>query len=508
MTISSNSFLELRGVGVAFPGVKALDKVDMTLTQGKVMALIGENGAGKSTLVSVLAGLQPNFEGEVRLFGTKISLNSPRAASDLGISLVQQELSLVPDMSVAENIFLGHNDLSAVRGLFDKKLIAARAKNALKIFDVHIPVDARVNEISPAQAQLVEIAKGIARKPLLLILDEPTTALPVNEAQQLLKVIRKLTAAGTTVLYISHKLSEILEIAEHVTVLRDGQKVKDAQIENWNEESLIRAMVGRDLNKFFSRTPCQTQGEILQVQNLAYKDSPPVSFWLKKGEILGISGLIGAGRTEFVEMIAGIRTPVSGNIVIDGKNVKINSPKTAMNHGIGLVPEDRTKNGFIPEMTTRENISLATLQKLSRGQVVNRSKEKKQVSAIAASVNLQKRALTVLIRTLSGGNKQKAVLAKYLLANPRILILDEPTKGIDVGAKAEIYGILDRLAHAGMAIILVSSEMTEILGMSDRILVMYKGNLVAEFDRSNATEESIMTASSNGLGKGTMRGKK
>ena len=491
--------VELRDVRMRYPGVLALAGVSLDIPRSKVLALVGENGAGKSTLVSILAGLRRGHEGDVLVDGQRLELSTPQRSREAGIALVEQELSLVPDLSAAENILLGQLPQAAIPGFYDRSALEAKAGATLKAMGFELPLRRVVRELSPAQSQIVEIAKGLAKRPRLLILDEPTSSLTSADAVKLLGLIRRLRSEGTTVLYISHKLDEVLAIADNITVLRDGHKVASGPVAEWNEDRLIRTMVGRDLSQFYNRES-HTPGDIvLEVKGLGVAGHfSAVDFNVRAGEIVGMAGLIGAGRTAVAEALFGLRQAQSGSIHVRGRDVRIASPRAALAHGIALVPEDRRKNGFVPELTTVHNISLAALSAYCRGPFVAKAEETRAVSGIAANVNIDPRMLPQQTRTLSGGNKQKAVIAKVLLLSPSLLILDEPTRGIDVGTKSEIYRLIHTLTQAGMAVLLISSEMPEILGVCDRILVMRKGRLVAEFDRQNATEEALMAAAAVG----------
>jgi ABC-type sugar transport system ATPase subunit len=491
--------VELRDIWMEFPGVVALAGVSLDIPRGKVLALAGENGAGKSTLVSILAGVHAGYRGEVQIDGQRTELGDPNRARAAGIALVEQELSLVPELSVAENILLGEFPGSDVPGLVSRSRLEASARKTLEIMEIDLPLRRPVRELSPANAQVVEIAKGLARRPRLLILDEPTSSLTKSETEKLIGLIGKLREGGTTILYISHKLHEVLEIADNIAVLRDGHKVAEGPSVQWTEERLIQAMVGRDLNQFYQRTPSRPGDVVLSVKHLGLAGVfSDVTFSLRAGEIVGMAGLIGAGRTDVASSLFGLRPATAGSIAVRGEEIRIASPQAALAHGIALVPEDRRRDGFVPDLSTWQNISLATLRAVCRGPFIDRQKERTAVDAIARKVNLDASMLRQPTRTLSGGNKQKSVIAKVLLLSPAVLILDEPTRGIDVGAKAEIYGLIHELTLAGMATLLISSEMPELLGVCDRILVMRRGRLVAEFDRSSATEEALMTAASVG----------
>jgi ABC-type sugar transport system ATPase subunit len=498
---STSPLIELRGVRMQFPSVLALAGIDLEVPSGQVLALVGENGAGKSTLVSILAGLRSGFDGEIFVNGRPSALGSPQQARAAGIALVEQELSLVPELSVAENILLGHPRMGRLPGVFTRRLVEATAREIVDLLGVDLPLRRLVRYLSPAQAQLVEIAKGLARAPKLLILDEPTSSLGSDETAKVMQLIRRLRDRGTAVLYISHKLDEVLEIADHVAVLRDGHKVAEGPRDQWTEGRLIRAMVGRDLSQYYQRTAHAPGEVVLEVDRIGSdKVFSEVSFTLRAGEILGMAGLIGAGRTEVAEALFGLRPLRTGNVRVDGRRARLDSPRAAMRMGLALVPEDRQRDGFISSLSTEHNISLSALGAYCRGPFVAREVERRSVREIAPSVGLLERTLPVPIETLSGGNKQKAIIGKCLLLSPKVLILDEPTRGIDVGSRSEIYSLIDRLTRSGMAVLLISSEMPEVLGLSDRVLVMTKGHVVAEFSRDEATEELLMAAASDGAG--------
>ena len=488
-------FIELRNIRVQFPGVLALAGVSLDVGRGEVTALVGQNGAGKSTLVSVLAGLRREYHGDVLIGGERIELRTPRRARECGIALVEQELSLVPELSVAENIFLGRLPKGWIPGFYRRDLLNERAQATLETLAIDLPLGRPVRDLSPAQAQIVEIAKALSKTPKLLIFDEPTSSLTKPEADKLLLLIRRLRAEGTAILYVSHKLTEVLAIADFVAVLRDGRKVAMGPAGQWREEGLIQAIVGRDRSQVRHRSPNKLGEVVLSAKSLSVAgSSTSIDIDLRAGEIVGMAGLIGAGRTELAEALFGLRPARAGTIFVNGRKAKISSPRAALKEGIGLVPEDRRKHGIIAGLTTLRNISLATLPKYCKAQFVARSRERSTVASIARQVGLDVQKLPNLAETLSGGNKQKSIIAKMLLLSPAVLILDEPTRGIDVGAKAEIYELIGKLTEKGTAVLLISSEMTDLLGLCDRILVMREGRLVAEFDGQSANEESLMTA--------------
>jgi ABC-type sugar transport system ATPase subunit len=489
------AFVDARGLTKTFPGTTALAGVDFSVARGEIHALVGENGAGKSTLVKILAGLYPGYGGEIWIDGREVSLTSPRTAADLGVSLVQQELSLIPEMSVSENVFLGQQPRGRLWGFIDFREMDRRTRRLLSSLGLELPVKTRVARLSAAQRQLVEIAKGVAQEPRLLILDEPTSSLSRKETGQLFSLVRSVRDRGAAVIYISHKLDEVFAIADRATVLRDGERMATHPMSQWDEGSLVRAMVGRDLSRMFSKSSLPAANEVLRVEGLGRSGRfQEVAFTLRAGEVLGVAGLIGAGRSEVAEAIFGLAPADRGTIFVGGEAVRIKSPVDAIRHGIGLVPEDRRLRGLVEILSVAQNVALPSLRRFCIGPWVRRRRERAEIQAMTARVGVRAPKLDAEARTLSGGNQQKAVIAKWLLRAPKILILDEPTRGIDVGAKAEIYSLIDRLASSGVAILMISSELPEVLGMSDRILVMRDGRIAAEFDRAEATEELIVAA--------------
>jgi ABC-type sugar transport system ATPase subunit len=485
--------ISLKGCTKRFGGVLAVNQVDLDIYPGEVHGLVGENGAGKSTLMRILAGFYPDYEGQIYIQGKLERITSPREAMGLGIALVHQELSLVPELTVAENIFLGREHRSRVPGLIARSKIEENAERILSEVEAGISPKSKVRNLSIAKQQLVEISKGVSMESKVLILDEPTSSLTAPEIKDLFKIIRKLKDRGTAVVYISHKLAEVFEIANQVTVLRDGVKLETRPTPAWDEASLVRSMVGRELESFFSNSHKYDPKEVaLEVSRFTRKPHfEDISFKVYKGEVLGIYGLIGAGRTELAESIVGLRDTHSGELHINGKLVHIGTTQDAIAHEISLVPEDRRTLGLISLMDVRSNLSLPILHRLTVLGFVKRKEEQELVSKNVQSLEIRIPSLKSLVTSLSGGNQQKVVLGKWLNANPKVLILDDPTRGIDVGAKAEIRGIIDRLAGEGRAIILISSELPEIIGMSDRVLVMRMGRIVGEFAREQCSDETL-----------------
>jgi len=485
--------IHMQGIAKRFGGILAVNHVDLDIYPGEVHGLVGENGAGKSTLMRVLSGFYPDYEGQILIHDQLVHIESPRQAMGLGIALVHQELSLVPELTVAENIFLGREHPSPIPGLIGKKAAEDQARQILAEVEAGISPKAKVRYLSIAKQQLVEIAKGVSMQSKVLILDEPTSSLTAPEIKDLFMIIRTLRERGTAIVYISHKLSEVFEIADQITVLRDGVKVETRPVENWDETSLVKAMVGRELASFFSNThaydPKEVALEARHLTRLPYIRD--VSLKVYKGEVLGIYGLVGAGRTELAEALVGLVPSDAGEILMDGHPVKIRSPLDAIAQEIALVPEDRRVLGLVNCLDVKGNLSLPVLYRLSRLGFVKRREEVELAQKSVQSLEIRVSALKSLVTSLSGGNQQKVVLGKWLNANPRVLILDDPTRGIDVGAKAEIRAIIDRLAGEGRAIILISSELPEIIGMSDRILVMRMGQIVGEFPRHQCTDEAL-----------------
>jgi ABC-type sugar transport system ATPase subunit len=490
---SDGIVVRMRQITKTFPGTVAVDGVDLDIRAGEIHGLVGENGAGKSTLMRILAGLYPDYSGDIEIEGHPVRLTSPRQARELGVALVHQELSLVPELTVADNIFLGREPYSRVPALISRQAAEAQTAALCRDIGIHLNPAAKAVNLSVAERQLVEIAKGVSLNPRVLILDEPTSSLTYHEIRELFRVARGLAAKGTGIVYISHKLDEIFAVTDRVTVLRDGRHVATDHIANWNEAGLVQAMVGRDLSTLFPRTLAPVKDVRLEVRNLGRHEAfRNVSFSVRGGEVVGLYGLIGSGRTEVAEAIYGLAPADLGEIHVDGVAVAIRSPSDAINRGIAMTPEDRRLRGLIPMLSLRTNLSLRALRALSRLGFVDQSRERAEVDRMIHALAIRTVSQTAEVSTLSGGTQQKVVIGRWLMVNPKVLILDEPTRGIDVGAKAEVHGIVDRLASEGLAVILISSELPEILGMSDRILVMKDGAVAGEFSRAEATEEKIL----------------
>ena len=486
--------LELKGITKCYPGVNALNGVNFCLNHGEVHALVGENGAGKSTLIKVITGAIEATSGEIWFDGKRIEKNTPAKAIELGIAAVYQEFNLVPKMTVAENIFLGR--FPERNGFTDYKRMYSEAQNILEQLGVEINAYETVNHLTVGYQQLVEIAKAVSQNVRVLIMDEPSAPLTVNEMKYLHEIVRRLKARGVAIIYISHRMEEIFDICETVTVFRDGQYIQTLPVNTTSKEELITLMVNRKLGNSYPKKEYLRGKKVLEVRNLTTSVVHDVSFSAYEGEILGFAGLVGAGRTEVVRAIFGADKRTCGSIYIDGKEVKNHSPKEAVTNGIGLIPEDRKQHGALLHLSVKDNISYASLKDLFPHGFLNRKIEAAAATDFVNKLSIKTPGIEQTVRNLSGGNQQKVVLAKWLQKNSRILIFDEPTRGIDVGAKQEIYQLMNKLVAQGKVIIMISSEMPELLGMSDRILVMHEGSLVGELSAQEATQERILKLAS------------
>jgi ribose transport system ATP-binding protein len=477
----------------SFPGVRALDGVSFEVTAGEVHALVGENGAGKSTLMKVLAGAYIADGGTIEVDGKAVSIDGPKAAERLGIGMIYQEFNLVPDLGVIDNIVLG---IEPVRGLFlDPKAAAHKATSVLAELGITLPLDRPARRLSVAEQQLTEIAKALVRHARLIVMDEPTAALTDRETDALFALIAKLKAQGVAFVYISHRLEELPRIADRITVIRDGKAIETRPIAEMPQNEMIRLMVGRSLEAHFPELPpvAADAPVRLAVRDLrAASNVNGVSFEVRAGEIVGLAGLVGAGRTEIVRAIAGADVPTSGAIAVDGTTVTIRSPHTAIEAGIALITEDRKAQGLVLGMTVRENITLAHLATYSKGPFIDRAAEVGVTNHEIAELRVRTPSSEQAVKNLSGGNQQKVVLAKWLIGDAHVFLFDEPTRGVDVGAKAEIYALMLQLLARGAAIVMVSSELPEVLGMSHRVLVIRDGRVAGEFARADATPAKVI----------------
>ncbi len=488
--------LEMLNITKEFPGVVALDDVSFSCRVGEIHALVGENGAGKSTLMKILAGVYHPDRGEIRLKGQPVRLNNPSQAQRMGIGIIYQEFNLLPWLTVAENILLG--DLPRTRlGLVDWPHAREEAQRALDRLGVCLDLRDRVIDLSVAQQQLVEIAKVLALHTDLsiIIMDEPSAVLAGHELEQLFQVIRTLRSQGVTVVYISHRLDEVFEIAERVTVLRDGQAVGTGEVKDMDKPTLIRMMVGRSLDETFPVAKSGVGEAFLEVRNLssARLGLRDINFTVNKGEILGLAGLVGAGRSELAMALFGVEPVDGGEVLLDGKPVALGRPRRTIDMGVALVPENRKLQGLVLSQSVRDNTSLVVLDRLRGFLLIDDWRERELVAKLVQDLDIKTPSVEQEVGYLSGGNQQKVVLAKWLCSAPKLIIMDEPTRGIDVGAKAEIYHLMRELADRGTSIIMISSELPEVIGMSDRILVMSRGRIAGELSRKEATEERILT---------------
>lgn len=488
----SKFIVEMKGITKRFPGVLALNDVKLNLRAGTVHSLMGENGAGKSTLMKILAGVYTLDEGQILIDGKQVSITDPRSGLDHGIAMIHQELSFIPELSAAENIYLGR-ELRNRAGLVSKHIMAEAAQKVFDRWGIKILATSLMRDLSVAQAQMVEIAKAIAFDARIIIMDEPTSAITDREVAALHKIIGQLREAGTAIIYITHKMDEVFAISDEITIFRDGTWVATELAKDMTRDSLISLMVGRELTTLFPKSEAKIGEVILEVKNLNRgRQVKDVSFSVKRGEILGFAGLMGSGRTEVLETLFGIYGAESGSIKINGKEIKIREPHQAIAAGIGLLTEDRKKTGIMGVLSVRDNMAVASLSKFTLGGILRKPMIEKQCEEQRQALSLKTPSLNQQIQNLSGGNQQKVLLSRWLLTDPDILIIDEPTRGIDVGAKSEIHRLMSELAKQGKAIIMVSSEMPEILGMSDRVVVMCEGRLVGEVSRKDATQEKIM----------------
>ncbi|PHM58727.1 ribose ABC transporter ATP-binding protein RbsA [Xenorhabdus sp. KK7.4] len=486
--------LELNGIDKSFPGVKALSGATLRVYPGKVMALVGENGAGKSTMMKVLTGIYTKDAGSICYLGKNVVFSDPKASQEAGIGIIHQELNLIPQLTIAENIFLGREFVNQL-GIINWKRMYQEANYLLKKLNISSNSHCLVSELSIGNQQLVEIAKALSFQSKVIIMDEPTDALTDTETESLFQIIRELKAQGCGIVYISHRLKEIFEICDDVTVFRDGQFIGEQPVSTLKEDSLIEMMVGRKLEDQYPRLDLLRGKKRLEVVNLSGSGITNVSFSLYRGEILGISGLMGAGRTELMKVIYGALPKTEGEIKLDGNTLIIRNPQEGLSSGIVYISEDRKSDGLVLGMSVKENMSLTALCYFSRTPCrLCHSAEQKSVSDFIKLFNIKTPSIEQPIGLLSGGNQQKVAIARGLMTRPKILILDEPTRGVDVGAKKEIYELINQFKKDGLSIILVSSDMPEVVGMSDRILVMHEGSISGEFSSDNLSQESLMAA--------------
>jgi ribose transport system ATP-binding protein len=487
--------LAMRQMSKRFPGVVALDEVSLEVHQGEIVALAGENGAGKSTLMKILGGVYQPDSGAIEIDGRQVVIHSVSDAINRGIGFIHQELNVLDNLNVAENVWLGREP---VRGgplkLVDRKKLNEGTEVYLNRLGLNVSSQTPLGDLSIAQQQMVEIAKALSLNARILIMDEPTSSLTLTETARLLEVAKELRTQGVSIIYISHRLAEIAELADRVVVLRDGRNAGSLSREEISHDRIVKLMVGRELDHFYVHPATSNKPPYFEVKKVRTRRYPQkaVSFDVRRGEILGFAGLVGAGRTEIAQTLFGTEGPVSGIVLLDGKSIEISSPRDAINYGIYLIPEDRREAGLILDQTIRENITLPDLPHYASAGLIDRDKERKTAREFCGKLNIKTPSIEAKVRNLSGGNQQKVVLAKWLSLNPKVLIFDEPTRGIDVGAKAEIYQLMRNLAESGVAVMMISSDMEEILGESDRVAVMHEGAITGILDREQCSEEAVM----------------
>lgn len=482
--------LEMRNIHKRFPGVYVLKGVNLTLNAGEVHAIVGENGAGKSTLINILGGIYPRDEGEILIDGKDAGIDSVLSARRAGISIIHQELVLVPYLSVAENIFINREPLK--HGLVDYTTMYSDAQKFIDELGLDIRADERVGGMTVAQQQMVEIIKALSFNARIIVMDEPTSSLTDREIEALFKNIRMLKQHGIGIIYISHRLNELSEIADRVTVLRDGDSVVTRRIDDITNEEIVKYMVGREVTRYYTREFTDPGPVVLEVEGLCSNKVKDVSFSLHAGEILGFSGIVGAGRTETIKALLGLDQKTSGEIRINGRRVDIDKPSDAYALGIGFIPENRREESIFPDNSIRFNLVIEVLKQFIRGIHVNTAKEREITEKYFHMLSIKAPTDETFIKNLSGGNQQKVIIARWLATNTKILIMDEPTRGIDVGAKAEIYELMNKLVKQGIAIIMISSELPEIINMSDRVIVMKEGSITRELGRDEISQENIM----------------
>ena len=505
----SNYILEMKNISKSFPGVKALDQVNFSIEHGEIHCLVGENGAGKSTLMKVLSGIHKygTYEGDIVYDGKVMKFHSVRDSERVGIAIINQELALIPELSVAENIFFGHE--LAKNGIVNWSETNTQAREYLDLVRLDVNPRMPVRELRVGRQQLVEIAKALSKKAKLLILDEPTSSLNEEDSNNLLQLLRELKSSGVTIVMISHRLKEVVNIADTVTVLRDGSTICSLRGDQINEQNIIRNMVGREMNTIYPPRPADhIIGDVrFEVKNWSVTDTKihrqilkDINIQVREGEIVGLAGLMGAGRTELALSIFG-NTPGyqlnSGELILDGKKIRFRSPKQAIKHGVAYATEDRKHNGLVLIQDVKFNTTFANLERLIKGGVVSENEEIVQANKLKDDINIKTPSIQQTVSNLSGGNQQKVVLAKWIFAAPKLLILDEPTRGIDVGAKHEIYSLMNEMVQQGMSIIMISSELLEVIGMSDRIYVMHEGRISGELSGGQVSEEAIMRLATN-----------
>jgi ribose transport system ATP-binding protein len=494
MNIPSASLLQMRGISKRFPGVVALDNVSLDIGRGEVVALCGENGAGKSTLMKILGGVYQPDAGEIVVDGQRATISGVSDAMRLGVAFIHQELNVLDNLDVAANVFLGREPVLGPFKLINRRKIHADTEPFLQRLGLNISSRTRLDKLSIAQQQMVEIAKALSLNARIIIMDEPTSSLTLTETERLLKLVRELSAQGVSVIYISHRLGEIEHCADRVVVLRDGKDAGQLAKEEIAHDRIVSLMVGRDIKSFYVESGATRTTRFFKVRNMRSSRYPArqVSFDAARGEILGLAGLVGSGRSEIAKAIVGLDRLASGEVSLGGERIPVGNAREAINRGIYLVPEDRRGEGLVVHMTVRENVTLPSLKRFAPFGLINRGRERKIAAEQIASLRIKTPGTETSVMNLSGGNQQKVVLGKWLAMDPKVMILDEPTRGIDVGAKAEIYRLMRTLAERGTVILMISSDMEEILHVSDRVAVMHEGEITGVLERADCTEENIM----------------
>ena len=499
---TDNIILQAKSISKRFGGIKALDNVNLDIYKGQVNAIVGENGAGKSTLMKILTGIYQDYNGQIILDGHKVNFTNPKEAQNSGIAIIHQELNMIPYLSVAENVFLGREFINRF-GLINYKRLYSETRKLLERLGLDVNPRIQVSSLKIGQQQIVEIAHALSLDARIVIMDEPTSAISDHEIKVLFDLIRSLKSQGVAIVYITHKLDELFQIADSVTVLRDGKLIGSSSIEDVTHDDIVRMMVGRDIKDFFIKSDVTKSREVLCIRNMCLAHArrqgdyvvDHVSFTVNAGEVLGLFGLMGAGRTELLETIFGLHPKrSSGSIFLDGKEVQVNSPAEAINLGVGFITEDRKLEGLVSQMTVAASISLASLEQTERFGFLSTRLETRLAQDYVERLGIKTPSIQQVVENLSGGNQQKVIISKWLATNPKILLLDEPTRGIDVNAKNEIYRLISELTQSGLAIVMVSSELPEIMAIADRIIVLSEGKQTAEFSRLQVTEELIMKA--------------
>lgn len=494
-----NFVLEMKNISKSFGGVHALKSIDFSLKHGEIHGLLGENGAGKSTLIKVLGGVHKPDGGDIFIDSQKVDITNVHEASELGIGIIHQEIVLVPELSIAENIFLGREPVNSI-GIKNHNQMIRQAEEMVKSMDLKLDVTTKVVDLSIAQQQLVEIIKAISFEPKILIMDEPTSSLTGSDVENLFDVMRKLQSNGISIIYISHRFDELFEMTDRITVIRDGEYIDTVNTKETSEDELVRLMVGRNIESLYDRELPPIGDEVIRVERISsdrhFKD---VSFRANKGEIVGFSGLVGSGRSEVMLALFGAIEIDNGAVYLDGHQVEVNSPKVAIDNGIALVPEDRKNQGLVLDNSIKFNISLPNLERMTKSNgLLSEESIVEESKKYLDGLKIKATSINTIVSTLSGGNQQKVVIGKWLATHPKILILDEPTRGVDVGARAEIYSVINGLTHQGITVLMISSDLNEILNMTDRTYVMREGTIVGEVPKNEMTQERIMYLATGG----------